>query len=228
MTAAPGAAPAAAGERPGDVSHLAVLRTVARRGVPSLIEATVVPALLFYVALLVFGTWVAFVVALAWSYGAIGRRFLLAQAVPPILLLATAALTVRTLAAFMSGSTFVYFIQPVLGTVAMAFVFLGSIALGRPLIASLAGDFWPLPPEVASHPAVVRLFRSLTILWAGVYLATAVTTFVLLQTMPVSGFVPAKMLSGYLITFTGIMVTIVWSVTTARREGLVLAATALH
>jgi uncharacterized membrane protein len=74
---------------------------------------------------------------------------------------------------------------------------------------------------------VVRLFRSLTILWAGVYLATAATTFVLLQTMPVSGFVPAKMLSGYLITFGGIMLTIVWSVTTARRNDLVHAATAL-
>ena len=237
MTARPGAAEATriapratelASERAADVSHGAILRTVARRGLPSLVEATVVPALLFYAALLVFGVWVAFVVALVWSYGAIARRFLLGQTVPPILLLATAALSVRTLVAFASGSTFVYFFQPVLGTVVMALVFLGSLMFGRPLIGSLASDFWPLAPEVADHPAVVRLFRSLTILWAGVYFATAVTTFVLLQTMPVAGFVPAKMLSGYLITFSGIMVTIVWSVTTARREGLVRAATALN
>jgi hypothetical protein len=205
---------------PQRVSHLAVLRQVARRAVPHLVEATLVPALLFYVFMLTLGVWTAFLVALSWSYGAIVRRFLTGRSIPPVLVLSTVALTVRTAIALASGSTFVYFFQPILGTLAMAGVFLGSIAIGQPLIAKLAGDFWPLTPEVAALPAVVRLFRTLTVLWAGVYAATAIVTFTLLLTMPTEQFVPAKMLTGYVITLTGIVVTIAWSITTARREGL--------
>jgi hypothetical protein len=208
------------------LSHLGVLRTVARRAVPTLVEATLVPVLLFYVAMFAAGIWAAFAFALAWSYGALVRRYLLGHPLPPILVLSTVALTVRTAIALGSGSTFIYFFQPVLGTLAMAGVFLGSIALGRPLVARLATDFWPLSDEVVAHPAVVRLFRGLTVLWAGVYASTAITTFVLLQTLPTSSFIAAKMLTGYLITGTAIMVTIAWSITTARRENLVHAVTA--
>jgi hypothetical protein len=233
-TGAPATASTSSAVTPADtavithvITHRGILRQVIRNAVPHLIEATMVPALLFYVAILLFGTWVAFIVALSWAYGAIARRLLLGQSVPPILLLSTIALTVRTAIAIASGSTFIYFFQPILGTVAMACVFLGSIAIGKPLIGKLASDFWPLHPEVAELPAVKRLFLLLTILWAGVNFATAATTFVLLLTMPVEGFVPAKMLSGYVITCTGIIVTIALSIATARREGLVGAALAM-
>jgi hypothetical protein len=203
-----------------------VLRTVARRALPHFVEATVVPAVLFYSCILVLGIWVAFVVSLAWSYLAIARRVVSGAQVPPILVLSTVALTVRTALAIASGSTFLYFVQPVLCTLAIAGVFLGSLAMGRPLIGLLASDFWPLTPEVAAHPAVVRLFRGLTILWAGINLALAAVTFVLLITLPVEAFVPAKMLSGYIITGSGIVVTVALSIATARREGLMQAATA--
>jgi uncharacterized membrane protein len=205
-----------------------ILRQVIRNAVPHLIEATFVPALLFYVAMVGFGTWAAFSVALVWSYGAIVRRYAMRSSVPPILFLSTVALTVRTAITLASGSTFIYFFQPILGTLAMAFVFLGSVAIGKPLIGKLATDFWPLEPEVAAHPEVLRLFRGLTYLWAGVNLATAGVTFVLLVTLPLEGFLAAKMLTGYVITFTGILVTIVLSMATARREGLVTAAFALN
>jgi uncharacterized membrane protein len=209
-----------------DITHRSVLRTLARRSLPRVAEATIVPAVLFYVSLLVLGVWAAFGAALLWSYGAIVRRMVGHGTVPPLLVLSTVALTMRTALALASGSTFIYFVQPVLGTVAMAFVFLGSLAMGQPLVARLATEFWPLTPDVAGHPAVVRLFRALTILWAGVNLACAAVTFVLLVTLPVEGFVPAKMITGYLITGAGIMVTVGWSIATARREGLLHAVTA--
>jgi hypothetical protein len=210
----------------GDITHRAVLRTVARRALPHFVEATVVPAILFYSCILVLGIWVAFIVSLAWSYMAIARRVVGGRTVPPILVLSTVALTVRTALAIASGSTFLYFVQPVLCTLTISAVFLGSLAMGRPLIALLASDFWPLTPEVAEHPAVVRLFRGLTILWAGINLALAAVTFVLLLTLPVEAFVPAKMVSGYIITGTGIVVTVALSIATARREGLVHAVSA--
>jgi len=208
------------------VTHRSILRTVFRRAVPHLVEATFVPALLFYLCILTLGTWAAFLVALTWSYGAIARRLVTGSAVPPILLLSTVGLTVRTAISVASGSTFIYFFQPLLGAVVMSTVFLGSIVIGRPIIATLATVFCPLSPEVASHPAVMRLFRLLTLLWAAVNLATASVTFVLLVTLPVERFVPAKMLTGYVITGSGILLTVALSLATARREGLVEAATA--
>jgi hypothetical protein len=47
-----------------------------------------------------------------------------------------------------------------------------------------------------------------------------------LITLPVEAFVTAKMLSGYIITGSGIVVTVALSIATARREGLMQAATA--
>jgi hypothetical protein len=200
-----------------------VIATVARRAGPRLIEATLIPTSLFYLGLVVVGGNAAYMAALVWSYSAIGRRLLRHRAVPPILVLGTLGITVRTLVAVASGSTFVYFFQPILGTVAMAVVFLLSIAVGRPLIGILAGEFWPLTAEVKGRPAVVCLFRRLTVLWAGINLATAAATLVLLLCLPLATFVAAKQISGLAITCGGISVTVAWSLRTARREGLVSA-----
>jgi len=85
-------------------------------------------------------------------------------------------LTVKTLVGILSGSTFVHFAQPIATTLALAAVFLGSVAFGRPLVARIAHDFCPIAPEVASRPAVRRLFIGLTVLWAVVQLCTAGAT----------------------------------------------------
>jgi hypothetical protein len=68
----------------------------------------------------------------------------------------------------------------------LAALFLGSVAIGRPVIARLARDFCPLAPDVAQRPAVVRLFGGLTLLWAGVHIVTAAMTFGMLTTLPVA------------------------------------------
>jgi hypothetical protein len=205
------------------LSKVSVWLAVARRAGPHLIEATVIPAVLFYLCLTLAGVGAAFVAALGWSYGAVARRLLWRQAIPPILILSVIGLTVRTLLAVASGSTFVYFFQPVLGTLAMAGVFLISIVVGRPLIGRLACEFWPVAPEVAARPAVKRLFRRLTVLWAGVNLATATTTLILLLCLPLATFVAVKQISGLAITAAGIASTVSLSLRTARLEGLIAA-----
>jgi hypothetical protein len=164
---------------------------------------------------------VAILAALGWSYWAVARRLIRRRAIPPILMLAVIGITIRTLLALASHSTFIYFFQPIIGTVAMGGVFLISIALGRPLIGRLASEFCPLEPETANLPAVTRLFRGLTVLWAGVNLATAAMTLILLLSLPLATFVLAKTVSGLVITSGGIVLTVSWSLRTARREGLV-------
>ena len=200
-----------------------ILAAVARRSVPRLVEATLVPAILFYVLVVVANGTAAMIAALAWAYIAVLRRLVVRRPVPAILLLATLGLTVRTLIGLVSGSLFFYFAQPVATTVALAAVFFGSVLIGRPIITRLAHDFCPIADEVAGRPAVAQLFAGLTVLWAGVHLLTAATTFGMLVSMPVPVFVLVKTLTCYAITIAAIVFTVSWAIRIARREDLVLA-----
>jgi hypothetical protein len=201
------------------LSKITVLRAVARKSTPHLIEATFVPAGLFYLFLATWGVGMALAAALCWSYGALARRLLTHKGVPPILMLALVGLTARTVAAISTGSTFVYFLMPILGTVAVATVFLLSL-FRSPLVGRLAADFCPLTPEIVGRPAVVRLFRGLTILWAAVNLLNAGATLLLLTSLPLAVFLAAKTVACLVITVTGVVITVSWSVRTAHSEGL--------
>jgi intracellular septation protein A len=207
------------------LSKRRVLVAVARRGVPNLIEATVFPAVLFFVVVTTIGPAVAMAAVLVWSYGAILRRVLRAERIPAILMLATLGLTIRTLVGLLSGSVFAYFVQPVATTVVLAGVFLGSVVIGRPVIARLAHDFCPISYEVAKRPEIVRLFVGLTILWAGVHLLTAATTLGMLVSMSVPMFVAFKTVACLGITIAAIVITVTWALRTASRAHLVFATT---
>jgi hypothetical protein len=200
-----------------------LLYAVARRGLPNLIEATVFPAILFYVAIRTINAPVAMAAVLVWAYVAILRRVVRGTTIPAILVLATMGLTIRTLVGLVSGSTFAYFIQPIATTVALAAVFFGSVVIGRPVIARLAHDFCPLSADVAGLPAVGRLFGGLTLLWAAVHLATAALTFSMLTTMPVATFVAFKTVACLAVTVGAIVITIFWALRVVRSEHLVFA-----
>jgi hypothetical protein len=206
---------------PDAISTRKVLAAVARRGMPNLVEATLVPTILFLAVGAAIGPGAAMVAVLVWGFGAIARRRLLGTPVPAILLLATFGLTVRTVVGLASGSTFAYFVQPVATTVGLAVIFAGSVLIGRPLIARLAHDFVPVHPDVLGRPAVVRLFAGLTLLWAGVHVLTAATTFSLLVTLPVPMFVALKTGACAAISVVAIVITVLLSLRTVRREQLV-------
>jgi hypothetical protein len=216
--------PAEVGDAPHrPLSRGTVLAAVGRRSLPRLLEATIVPAVLFYLLVVFANGAAAMVAALAWGFVAVLRRVLVGRPIPGILLLATVGLTVRTLVGLLSGSMFAYFVQPVATTVALAAVFFGSVLIGRPIITRLAHDFCPITDEVADRPAVAQLFAGLTLLWAGVHLLTAATTFGMLVSLPVSVFVLVKTITCLAITIAAIVLTVSWAIRIARREDLVLA-----
>jgi hypothetical protein len=220
------AAPSGDRHAASSVSKLRVLEVVGRRSLPSLIEATIIPAILFYVFFVTLGPTPAMLAVLTWSYGAVLRRLVGGHGVPGVLQLAVIGLTVRTIVGIMSG-TFMYFLQPVATTVALALVFLGSLKFGRPIIARMASDFCPLSPEIACRPGVVRLFSGLTLLWAGVHLLSAATTFSLLVLLSTPTFVAVRSFVSLAITISAVVLTVSWSIRTARAENLVFARVAL-
>jgi len=217
------------GDAPAEVawrmrpSKVAVVVAVTKRLVPYLIEATLIPTVLFYVFLITLDLMWAFVAALGWSYIAVARRIVTRRSVPALLLFACFGITLRTSIYLCSGNTFVYFVQPILRTLATAAMFAVSVLIGRPLIARFAADFCPLSPEVQARPAVVRLFRRLTYLWAGINLTAALVSLTLLLTVPTAVFVGTATIAAWLITSTGVVLTVSDSVRTARGEGLATA-----
>ena len=220
--------PRAHGDEPTERNHLPkvpVLLAVARRGLPRIIEATVIPAILFFVVSSTVGTGAAMVTVLAWGYGMIIGRALLRRPVPALLMIATLGLTVKTLVGLVSGSAFAYFLQPIATTVAVGAVFFASVLLGRPFIARVAHDFCPIPPEVACRPSVMRLFAGLTLLWASVQLLNAAGTYSLLVTLPDPAFVAIKTVMSLALSATAIAITITWALRIAKQERLVFAVT---
>jgi uncharacterized protein DUF3159 len=200
-----------------------VLAAVARRGLPGVLEASLVPSFIFVVVTATMGATIAMIAVLVWGYSNILRRAIRGRAVPSVLVLAMIGLTIKTLVGIASGSTFAYFVQPVATTVAVAAVFLGSVVIGRPLIGRIAHDFCPITPEVASRPAVVRLFAGLTILWAVVQLCNAGATLGMLVSMPTTLFVVLKPAASLALSATAVTITVCWALRIAHSEELVFA-----
>jgi hypothetical protein len=204
-------------------SKLAVVRAVGRRLVPYLIEATVIPTIVFYVFTVTLGIWWGFVAGLGWSYACVARRILRGRAIPGLLLLACLGITVRTAIYLWSTNSVVYFLQPILRTVLTAGTFALSVWVGRPLIERFAADFCPLTPDIQERPAIAGLFRRLTYLWALVNVALAAVSLALLWSVPTTVFVGTTTVATWVITCTGVVLTCSDAVRTARSEGLATA-----
>jgi intracellular septation protein A len=205
------------------LSRSSVFVAVVRRSGPHLLEASLIPTGLFYGCLVMAGLGTAYAAALIWLYASVLVRVLRHRPIPPLLVLAVIGITVRTTVSITSGSSFVYFAQPVANSLVMAGVFLISIVLGRPLIEKLALEFWPLTPELLALPSVTQLLRGLTFLWAGVNLAMGLTTLTLLLCLPLATYVAVKQFASLAITGTGIAITIDRAMRIARQEGYMVA-----
>lgn len=200
--------------------HRPTLVAVVRRVSLSLLIAVVVPAVVFYGVFVLAGVWTAIAAALAWSYGAIAWRAVTGRRTSGLLILTALLLTGRTLLSVLADSTWLYFLQPVITDGAVALLFLLSLASARPMVARLAGDFYPMDHELAARPRIRRLFRHLTLLWAVLGLAKATMTLWLLQSQTLATFVLLKSVSMLAINVLAAFATIGLAALVARSEGL--------
>jgi hypothetical protein len=130
--------------------------------------------------------------ALVWCYGALAWRVTTKRPASMLLLIAVVGLTAKTVLAFASHSTFIYFLQPAVNDGLVAVLFLASLATARPIVARLAADFYPMSADVGSRPRIQQLFWHLTLFWAGVCVAKCVVTLWLLETFSTVTFVAVK------------------------------------
>ncbi len=196
------------------------LSSILRRLSTNLLVACAIPALVFTSLMLLINITAALLGTLFWSYSALGWQVTQGRRLSGLLVVTSSVLTIRTLVALASGDTFWYFLQPIATDAFLGITFFASLWTARPVIARLAGDFYPLTPDVAGRTSVARLFRRLTLLWAAACAVKATLTFWLLQTQSVETFVLVK--SAAVLTLNGltIAITVGAAVLVARREGL--------
>ena len=160
---------------------------------------------------------------LAVSYGLIARRLLTKRRVPGILVIGALTLTARTLVALASRSTFVYFLQPTLGTALVATTFLMSVALRRPLAQRLARDFCPFDPEVFRNRHVRTFFSQISLLWAFTQFTNAAATIWLLLSQSLTTYVVASRFLSAGLTITAIALSTAWFHHSMARHGILVA-----
>ncbi len=202
--------------------ELPCLRELFRHALPRFIESTVIPVTLFMVMIRLTGVWGAMFVGLGYTYLAAVRRLVLGQRVPGIILLGTVTVTARCGLALSTGSTFVYFLQPMLGATVVAGAFVVSVVLGRPLAQRLASDFCPIPVAFMEDHRVRLFFRRISLLWSLVFVANASVTFWLLVSQPTGTFVIAKTIVSAALTIGALGVSTAWFRRSMTRHGLLV------
>jgi hypothetical protein len=183
-------------------------RAALRHAAPVVFEGIIGPLVLFYATLLIFGFRGALISALCWSYVAVIRRIRRGERITALLMLGTLLLTLRTTVAFVTGSAFVYFIQPMAGAVCVAVVLLISAALRRPFTQRFAHDFCPLSPELLARPRVQKFFVQISVVWAAVLLLNAGLVLWMLLSSSLKMFILERTAATWSLTAAAIAISI--------------------
>jgi uncharacterized membrane protein len=203
------------------VRHRPSLGAVIQRVALSLLIACAIPAAMFYTTFRLYGVWPAIFAALGWSYGAIAWRALTGRRASGLLILTAAVMTARTAVALATDSTFLYFLQPIITDAALGLVFLASLGGARPMVARLAGDFYPLDDELRLRPRIRRLFSALTLMWGLLCAGKASMTLWLLLSQSLETFVLVKSISMVTINALAVAGTVALAASVGRKEGLI-------
>lgn len=195
-------------------------RPIVRRVATTLVTVTLLPMVAFYTAMSLYGVRAAALVAVGLCYAGLlvtvaRRRPVLAAA-----LLTAGLLSVRAVVMLLTGNVFVYFLQPVAGTVAVATVIGVTALAGRPVLDRLAHEFCPFPVELSRWLRQARFFTRLSIVWSATYLINAAGTVWLLTHSSLGGFLLLKSLMSPMVTLCAVLVSYAIFRTTVRSQNV--------
>ncbi len=159
------------------VMYLPPLRPTVRTAARLAVESMIVPWLLMACLLHTRGLLSALIAALSWSWLVLLVRWREKGRLPGTLLLTGGLLTARCCLSLATGSAFVYLLQPVIGSLVMASIFVGTSLAGRPLTLTLAKDFMDLPAHLIDRPRVRRMFRNVGLFWGATRLLDACISY---------------------------------------------------
>jgi hypothetical protein len=206
--------------RAGSVLHMPSPRSVLWHALPVVFESVVAPVAAYYFVLLIAGFRGALIGALVWSYLMVGRRLVRRERVSTLLLLGTALLTMRTVISFVTGSAFLYFIQPTASAFLASALLVASALVGRPFTQRFTHDFCPLTPELLARPTVHRFFIRVSFLWAVAMFMNGGVVLWLLLTASARAFPLERVAISLSLTGAAIFFSITWFARSMRRDGV--------
>lgn len=203
------------------VIELPHLPSTAWRGIRMLLETVAVPTLLLYICVRTVGSFWGFVAILAWCALTLAVRWIQQRRVPGTLILAFGITIGRSSVAMAMSSVYVYLLQPVIGSIFMAALFLGSAAVGRPVTIRLAQDFITLPSHLFHDRGIRKLFAQVCVLWGVSRLIDAGMSLGILDLGVNAGLLSRGVLSGTLTIFS-VLACALWGWTRlSRTHGVV-------
>jgi uncharacterized membrane protein len=195
-------------------------RPILRQVLTRTVLVSLLPMAVFYLTLSSFGVRAAALVTAGLYYAALLSRIIRRQPVLAAALFAAGLLALRTVIVFMTGSAFLYFLQPVAGTVAVATAFAATMLAGRPLLERFAHEFCPIAPELAEQLRSAQFFDWLSLVWTVTYGINAVGTVWLLTTSSLHGFIMMKAFLGPLLTCIAALTTYLTFRSAIRRRNI--------
>jgi hypothetical protein len=197
-------------------------RPIARRAGTTVLLASLLPMSVFYLALALYGLRLAVAVTLAWYYAGLLLRVLRHKPVLAAAMLGAGLLSIRAVITFVTGSAFLYFLQPVAGTVFTATVIAATALAGRPALDRLAHEFCPFPAPVSARLRKARFFARLSIVWSLTYFVNAAGTVWLLTNSSITGFIVVKTVLSPLLVLAALTASYLVFRFTVRNQNVVV------
>lgn len=195
-------------------------RPIARQALRTTTLVSLVPMAVFYATMSRFGLRAAVLTTVGWYYAGLLSKVLRREPVLAAAMLGAGLLSVRAVVTFLTGSAFLYFVQPVAGTVATAAVFAATALAGRPVLDRLAHEFCPFPAELSERLRADNFFGRISLVWSFTYFVNAVGTVWLLTSASLTGFLVLKSVLGPVITLAAVLTSYLVFRRTTRRQGI--------
>jgi len=197
-------------------------RPIAKRASTTVVMVSLLPMAVFYTSLSLFGLRAAVLTTVGWYYAGLLLKVLRRKPVLAATMVGAGLLSIRAVITFLTGSAFIYFLQPVAGTLATATVFAATALAGRPILDRLAHEFCPIPADTATRLRDARFFARLSVVWSMTYFLNAAGTVWLLTTSSLTGFIVMKSVMSPALVIAAIVATYLLFRRTVRGQNVVV------
>ena len=181
------------------------------RGLPQFGGEAVLPVLLFYAVWRVAGL-TAGIVASTILCIALAAWLLRRGRDVTLVTVGVVVVVIQALVGLASHNATVFLAQPVVLNALWGLAYLGSVAIGRPLVGVFAGAWYPFPAWFRASSPYRREFGMQSLVWGVVCLARAALRLWTLLAAGISGFVVVSIVTGTPI----VAVLIAWGIWHAR------------
>jgi hypothetical protein len=188
-----------------DVIDMPGWRPIVKQVATTMLIVSLLPMAVFYATMTLFDVRTAALATVGLYYAGLLAKLTRGKPILAAALVTAGLLSLRTVVMLCTGNAFVYFLQPVAGTIAVATAIAATALAGRPILDRLAHEFCPFPTELSHRLREARFFTRLSAVWTTTYVFNAVGTVWLLTNASLGGFILLKSAISPVVTATAVL-----------------------